>query len=113
MMESVLRGTISANCNTEKKNANSKSAEVPERNSMNRRDSITSVTVPQHRCSVLKPTPSVTCTAKTSLVGNRRCSKAPAQEKRWEHRGGNERRGWEKLVFRRSETYMESHLKLP
>lgn len=59
----VLRGTISQNCNTVKK-MNSKSSEVAERNSTNRRDNITCVTVPQHRCSVLKPTPSVTCTAK-------------------------------------------------
>lgn len=47
-MESVLRGTISANFNTEKKNVNSESSEVAERNSRNRRESITFVTVPQH-----------------------------------------------------------------
>lgn len=44
-MELVLRGTISANCNTEIKKGNSNSSEVPERNSTNRRDNITCVTV--------------------------------------------------------------------
>lgn len=61
----------------------------------------------------------LTCTAKISLVGNsllqqREVAQAltAAQEKRWEHGGGNGRRGWGKLGFRPSETAIESHLKL-